>query len=214
MLPRHYGDAALAGSGYLLRHLAIFGKEGQGVPVKKPGDSEEKERNDDKYEKTDLVDGLTAGEIQVSVKDALKRNSEIPLAHRCTHKVAIMQLKRTNTDQIWTRIIYVSKKVEPKADENVAACEETGVIKRATEACKNAFPLLCVPKQAAFVNKFDFGLHLDLRQLNHRLPDVEYPLPKIQDITAQVGSLSDPSVTYSTVDIRDSYFRFPIPATR
>ncbi len=172
-----------------LSHFALFGYELRGVPVKQPEDSDEEEKSENKHEKTDLVDGLTAGELHASVEDALGRNTEIPLSQRCTHELAILLLKPTSTEQIWKRINYVSKRDEPKVDEKVASWEEAGVIERAPETCKNAFPLLCVPKKDAYGNKVDVRPCLDLRQLNQRLPDVNYPLPKIRDIITQVGSL-------------------------
>lgn len=50
-----------------------------------------------------------------------------------------------------------------------------------------------------------------MRFLNQKLPDVSYLLPKIHDIINEVGSLRGPGSLYTTIDIKDSYFRFRIP---
>ncbi len=59
--------------------------------------------------------------------------------------------------------------------------------------------------------KVDVRPCVDLRKLNARLPDLEYPLPPIQCILDSVGSTSGPGAIYTTLDIRDGYFCFPIP---
>ncbi len=83
-------------------------------------------------------------------------------------------------------------------------------IEEAPESAQCCFSLLVVPKKNAEGIKTDIRPCLDLRPLNTRLRDIEYPLPKIQDIIDAIGSAKRPEVLYTTLDIRDSYFRFRV----
>ncbi len=195
-----------------LSHFNEFVCELRGIPVKPPASdsaalSEEKHCRDT----ADLVDGLSAAELAPAVEEALQNNKRIPAASRCTHELAILNLKPANNEQVWKRANYVSRQDEVRVNEKIEVWRKTEVIEIAPEGCTNCFPLLSVPKKDAYGKKVDVRPCLDLRLLNQKLSDISYPLPKIQDIINDVGSLSGPDVLYSTIDIKDSYFRFRIP---
>ena len=67
-----------------------------------------------------------------------------------------------------------------------------------------------MPKKNEHGEKVDVRPCVDLRRLNARLPDIDYPLPRVQDVLDAVGSATGPSAMFTTLDIRDGYFRFPI----
>ncbi len=195
-----------------LSHFNEFGYERRGIPVKPPA-ADSAASSEEKHcpGTADLVDGLSAAELAPAVEEALQNNKHISAASRYTHELAFLNLKPTNNEKVWKRANYVSRQDEFRVNEKIEVWRKTEVIEIAPEGCTNCFPLLSVPKKDAYGKKVDVRHCLDLRLLNQNLSDISYPLPKIQDIINDVGYLSGPDVLYSTIDIKDSYFRFRIP---
>ncbi len=194
-------------------HFKDFGYAIHGIPTKTIEHNADPDANkniEDKDEDVIEVDGLTAKDLSEEVEEALYKNQGLPLSSRCTHPLAVLKINPTNKESIWRRMNFVSRKDEDKVSEKIIKWEEAKVIEPAPEDCANCFPLLCVPKKDAYGNKVDIRPCLDLRLLNPKLPDIDYPLPRIQEILDRLGSVEGSEVLYSTIDIRDSYFRFRI----
>ncbi len=135
----------------------------------------------------DYVDGLTAADLSPFVDQALERNQEIPLSSRCSHVLAVLRLERKPATPIWRRLNYVSNADTQKVTSKVQEWLEADVIEVAPQTCTNNFPLLAVPKKDAQGRKVDIRPCLDLRQLNPRLDDMNYPMPRIQAILDRLG---------------------------
>lgn len=116
----------------------------------------------------------------------------------------------TETDLFWRKVNHISRKDYDRVNERVKMLFEGNVIERAPEDGVNCFSLLTVPKKNGKGEKVDIRPCLDLRPLNAKLRDIEYPLPKIQDVIDSVGSAKGPDKIYSHIDIKDSYFRFRV----
>ncbi len=156
------------------------------------------------------VDGLTAADLSADVAELVRVNGEIPLTSRCTHPLAELRITPDKTDPIWKNVNYVSKKDFQRVDEKITGLLDGNVIERAPDNCVNCFSLLTVPKKNGKGEKVDIRPCLDLRPLNPRLKDIDYPLPRVQDIIDNVGSVKGPEVLYTHIDIKDSYFRFRV----
>lgn len=186
-----------------------FGYRIEGIPSQTPGvhllveDISEEDGSP-------AVDGLTAEDLHASVAAHVNENTSIPLTSRCNHPLAILRIMPTGTDPIWRNVNYVSRKDHDRVTERVKELLEGNVIEEAPEDCVNCFALLTVPKKDSKGEKVDIRPCLDLRPLNPRLKDIEYPLPKIRDVIDSVGSAKGPSSIYSHIDIKDSYFRFRV----
>eukprot|EP00171_Calliarthron_tuberculosum_P006806 IDg6806t1 len=196
-----------------LSHFKNFGFNLSGVPALPNHISTDLEHlgevsDDEEYLE---FDNYKAADLSNDVTKALSHNQKLPLSSRCTHPLAVLRIEPSDTSPIWSRVNFVSPKNTDEVNAEVMRWLEAGVIERAPDDCGNSFPILCVPKKDAKGSKVDIRACVDLRRLNKRLPDNDYPLPKVQDILDEVGSARGPDAIYTTLDIRDGYFRFTIP---
>ena len=157
------------------------------------------------------VDAFTARDLAEEVQLALDENSRIPLSSRCNHPLAVLQLRPQNSEPVWKRVNFIQPRDTEKVTTKVREWVQSNVVEIAPEDCVNCFSLLAVPKKDGHGKKTDIRPCLDLRPLNSRLADIPYPIPRIQKVLDAVGSATGPAAMYTTLDIRDGYFRFRIP---
>jgi len=145
----------------------------------------------------------------------VQENRNIPLPTRCLHPLAVLSLSPAIKIPIWKNANYVSPKDHQFVSDKVKQMLADQVVEKAPEECLNSFALVVVPKKDAYGRKIDRRLCIDLRPLNPRLTDIDYPLPNIKEILDSVGSFTGTDAVYSTIDIRDGYHRFNVePADR
>lgn len=196
-----------------LADFKTFGYYIKGVPAKSPDQYEDTEPIHIEFDPEDekLVESSTALDLSLAAHKALSANQRIPLSSRCTHPLAVLKIKPTSNEPIWRRVNYVQPKDYERVSARVNEWFNGNVTEKAPHTAVNSFPLLSVPRKDAQGNKVDIRPCLDLRPLNPRLKDIPYPLPKIQEILDRLGSAHGKDVMYSTIDVKDGYFRFRIP---
>ena len=152
----------------------------------------------------------TAEKFDEEVAAALRENQKIPLSDRCSHPLATLEIEPNDHSPMWCRRNFVPKKHEERVTKEIERCLENGVVEDAPDDCKHCFPILSVPKKDGKGNPVDIRPCIDLRQLNRRLPDLEYPIPSVQEVLTELGSEAGAEVLYTSIDIRDGYNRFGI----
>ena len=199
-----------------LDHFQQFGYELRGVPALPPHSSTQVTAEEDLPALTEDEDGptdfaMTAEELSPRVAAVVETNQQLTESSYCTHPLATLPLKPSDTSPIWRRLNFVSKKDADAVNATVSRWLRINVIERAPQDCLNCFPLLAVPKRDNDGIKKGVRPFLDVRLLNSRLPPDNYELPRIQDILDQVASALAREVRYTTLDIQEGVFRFVIP---
>lgn len=194
-----------------LSHFTDFGFHISGVPVKKPEEEiSDITANTEAFDEPQ-VDGLTAEELHQEVSEATLQNGNLHRSAVCPHPLAVLELNPTDSSPIWRHINFVNGTDKERVTEIIHEWLRDQVIEIAPAECVNCFSVLAVPKKNAFGQKTDVRPCIDLRPLNTRIAEVNYPMPKVQEILDGLGSASGVHALYTTLDIRDSYFRFRIP---
>lgn len=85
----------------------------------------------------DVVDGLTAADIDPEVQAEMERNQTLsPMSH-CYHQLQFLPLKPIYPTPVWRRMNFVSKKDEDEVTEVIERWLTVKVIKPAPEECLN-----------------------------------------------------------------------------
>lgn len=193
-----------------LPQFAAFGFRIEGVPVKLP--EPEKEPGEEiSPPGTNVEPSNEPSTISNEVHELCQENKSITLSTRCSHPLAELHLNLKDKNPIWKNINYVSPRDDTFVTKRVEEMMACRVIENAPDDCLNAFPLVVVPKKDAYGRKIDRRLCLDLRPLNPRIQDIDYPIPRINDVIDAIGSVQGEKTIYTTIDIRDGYHRFNIP---
>lgn len=195
-----------------LTDFRLFGYRIGGVPEKPP--SNEKITTDVPFEKDyyshEELDGLKDKELSPQVYRAVLTNRKISLASHYWHPISVLKNKPTPTYPIWSNVNYIGPNDRERVGEVVNDLFKKEVIERAPESCINCFPLLKLTKKNALGDKEDIRPCIDIRPMNPRLKDSDCPLPRVRDALDKVGPVKSLEAPYTTLDIKDSYFRFRI----
>lgn len=190
-----------------LPNFSTFGYTVEGVPTKVP--SVEIEEPDEVVHPENILNvSQDPADLSEDVKVEISVNQNITLPTRCTHPLAVLCIEPTISTPIWKNVNYISPEDYQVVTDRVQKMLDDGVVEKAPDDCLNAFALVIVPKKDALGRKVEKRLCIDLRPLNPRINDIDYPLPKIQDVIDTIGSIKGEETVYSTIDIKDGYHRF------